>query len=368
MSLLAKRLFIILVFFSSFAISPTTGSNDPSAQYKLSASYSVPKKSPKLKLRVTEIPQELGWIQKDLDGNTVLPRKGSIIVFESTENLKISSLDNSFNYLPAGTKFWARLNTVADAKSFNRKGKIKLDFYQAQIPIDSGSKQMDLEGISFDSQAKSKPLTNSLKSISRVGAYTLGGALSGPFVALSITGSGLLGLGALSNPYVLGGSSALGGALGLVYGISKKGSDYTLEPGSELNLELKEPWQLEPISLDKTALDQQAQINNSKFEMKITQVSKTKDLFDEKALKIKLNYKNLSKEKLFYTNFLLIDSMGKEFYPANHREDEYSTDGLPPEGSLELVYSSDFLNAIHSLRVLTSYNQKLLCEQKIFIK
>jgi hypothetical protein len=361
------RLSLILV--SLLFLQPSYGESKDA--YKLSASYSIPKKTKNLKLRVTEIPQEFDWIEKDLDGKTIMPKQGSLIVFETIETVSIYSSDGSTNYLPAGTKFWAHLDTSSNAKSFHREGKIKLDFFQAQIPIDFGGSKTSLENVHFDSQANSSVIKNSLKSISEIGAYSIGGALAAPLITLSISGSSLLGIGMLSNPYVLAGSSTLGGAAGLIYGIKKNGTEYTLEPGTEIKLDLKEPWRLEDITLKSSkepiALNN-TNVSNSNFKLNILEVSKTKDLFEDKAIKIKLYYENLTKEKLFYSDFVLVDSMGKEFYNSKRISDDYSIDGLPPKGNLELVFASNFIKAVHKLQIRRSFNQDILAEHKILIK
>jgi hypothetical protein len=331
------------------------------ASYKLQTSYSIPKKTQNLKLRVLEIPKEFDWIDRDLDGKTVLPTKNSIIVFETIENIAVSKSDGMVNYLPAGTKFWAKLNSVSDPKSFHRDGKINLDFFQAQTPAKS---KVELANISYDSS--SNPVSQSGSALLSVGAYALGGALAAPLITFSITGSKLLGISMLSNPYVLAGTSALGGAAGIIYGIKKKGSQSVLEPGTEIELSLKENWKFDEVVVNN--LEQNPITLNKNFNFNILKISKTTDIFDDKAIKILVEYENFLSEKLFYNNFVLLDSMGKEYYPSNQRNQDYSLEGLPRKGTLELIYASDFLKAIHKLQVRKTYNQELITEQKIILK
>lgn len=358
----------LILLISFFSIQQSKSIPAENTTYKLSTTYSISKKNKNLKLRVIEIPQEFNWINKDINGKTQLPPKGSIIVFETIENTRIYVSDNTPAYLPSGTKFWAYLNSSSEAKSFHRQGKIKLDFFQVQMPQDFGGSQTKLEDVSYYSNNHSNIATQSLKSIAEIGAYCLGGALAAPLATLSITGSNILSLGALANPYFLAGSSAIGGAAGLIYGIKKNGPDFILEPGTEIKLDLKEPWKLSEVSVSKINSDLLNTDENKNFQIKITKISKTEDQFEDKALKIALDYENNSKEQLFYNNFVLVDSMGKEFYPSNHRSDEYGIDGLPSKGSLELFYASDFIKAIHKLEVRKTFNQAKLAEQKIIIK
>jgi len=364
----ANPLIIIFCLASLLTINSFQACLSSNSTYKLSTTYCISKKNKNLRLRVTEIPQEFNWINKDLDGKTQLPKKGSVIVFETIENTRIYDSDNLPAYLPAGTKFWAYLNSATNAKSFHRQGKIKLVFFQVQMPKELGGSQIDLDVISYDSQDHSSIVKKSLSSVSTIGAYSLGGALIAPLITLSITGSNLLSFGAVSNPYFLAGSSAVGGAAGLIYGITKKGSQYTLEPGTEIKLDLKEPWKLSEISVKEINPGTSEPKRSEDFQIKINKITKTKDQFEDKALKISLDYTNNSNEQLFYDNFVLVDSMGKEFYPSNNRSADYGIDGLPLQGSLELVYASDFIKAIHKLEVRKTFNQAIIAEQKIIIK
>ncbi len=358
----SKKLFYRKIFFRLFIIFILILETSPAiAVYKLQASYSIPKKIKKLKLRVTEIPKEFDWIDKDLDGKTVLPKKNSIIIFESIEDIELTSIDGQPSYLPSGTKFWAKLNSVSSAKSFNRDGKINLDFFQAQTPANP---KTNIEAISYNSG--SNPITKTGSVLKDLGAYAIGGALAAPLITFSISGSGLMGLGLLLNPYTLAGVSALGGSAGLAYGIHKQGSQRVLEPGTEIQISLKETWKFNEIAVN--APPQNSKPSKQEFDFNILKITKTKDVFEDKALKILISYQNFINEKLFYNNFVLVDSMGKEYYPSNQRADDYSLDGLPSQGTLELVFASDFLKAVHHLQVRKNYNQKIIAEQKIILK
>lgn len=336
-----------------------------SEQYKLGASYNLAKIKD-IRLRVTNIPQEFTWITRDLDGKVEPLKEGSLVVFENVEAIEIAGQGGNKIALPEGSKFYAKLSSADDAKKFHRKGKVKLKFYEIQAPMAQGTKIIKMDEAQFDSSAASTVVSDSLKAVAKVGAYSLAGAVVAPLVTFAISGSGILGLGLLSNPYVLAGSSAIGGAAGLIYGLQKKGEEYRLEPGTEIKLSLNESWTL----MNKDSMVNNAPIAeaNEKFKLDVLNVKKSRDVFDDKCIKVSLSYENNTGENLHYTNFLLVDSMGKEFYPSLNRLDDYSSDGLPKKANLDLYFASDFINAIHKLEVRRSHDQKPLAAQRIVLK
>jgi hypothetical protein len=364
-SRLLKSIYL-LVFFSAQSVLAVDNIEVPAAKYNLGTTYTIAKLK-NIKLRVTSIPTEFSWINRDLEGKVIVPEEGSVIVFENLEPIKMSDLDGESSQFPEGTKFYARLSSKTEAKKFHRKGKAKLMFFQIKVP--GMEKEIKLDGTEFSSQDSTNVIGDGLKAIGKVGAYSLGGALAAPLMTFAIAGSGVLGLGLLSNPYVLLGSSAVGGAAGFVYGLQKKGDDFILEPGTEIKLDLGEPWKLAgSMTHDQQALVAKQNQINDKFKLDILKIKKTRDIFDDKCIKVSVSYENNTGEDLHYTNFLLVDSMGKEFYPSIPRLDDYSSDGLPRKANIDLYFASDFINAIHKLEVRRLHDQKLLAEHRIVLK
>jgi hypothetical protein len=172
-----------------------------------------------------------------------------------------------------------------------------------------------------------------------------------------------------SNPYALGGAAALGGGIGLVYGIKRQGKAFVIEPGTEIGLKVNDAWlisqQLEPNLTQGSTL--KASIND-KFKLEILDVKKAKDEFGDICLKISLHYDNQTKEELRYTSFQLIDSMDKEYEPSISSFDIDIFGALPNQANLNLYFATDFPNAVHQLRVLRYRDQKTLAEEKVVLK
>lgn len=331
---------------------------------KSSISYTV-KKTKEVKLRITEVPSFHGMIERNDDWSVKLPKIGSEIIAENIEDIEIEDSFGAKQILPAGSKFYAKIAAKEEAKSFWRKEKVKIAFYKVEIP--GAQINFDSTDTNFDSQKNSKPIFNTLANIGKASLYGLGGAVAAPIAVFSITG--LLGAGLLLNPYVIGGSSALGAGLGLAYGIKRKGDHFDISPGSDIRIDLPNNWQLQEI--DKSlASNQPPDIHedNPNFDLKILNVKKSKDSFGDKCIKVSFEYDNRTKEELHLSSFKLIDSMGRDYYPSIDNLSSSSISGLPTKGILELSFNSEFLKTRHELVVLRRIDQKRLASSAILLR
>lgn len=373
---------------------------------KIKLEYSIPK-SQKIKLKITEIPKKYPWIERDDDGSTSIPEVDSIIVAENIDDTKIYDDKGNFFIIPSGTKFYAKLKEVKEPKSFWRKGEVKLDFYQMATGAYTliGESQMTLENfddkhyiqpktnnnlvsstlnpnaLSYDSQKSTNHFKNAAENIGKTGAYAITGAILAPLAVYSISSAvgGIASIGAVSNPYVLGSAAAIGGGIGLIYGIKKEGKKFNLEPGKVIEIQISDPWLLtqsfDKLNIEKNTLPQetiakQQQPNSKDFTVLINKIKQGRDEFGDRLIKISLHYKNSSNEELRLSSFQLLDSMGKEYEPLYKSEilNKKTFGELPPEADLDLYFSSDYPNAIHYLRVLRQYDQKPIFTTKLSIK
>ena len=242
------RKIILILLISLFSLNNSCLAQEPE-KVKLGASYEVKKKQV-INLRVTQVPKKYPWIEKDLDYKTINPEFNSVIVAENVEALELTDEFGDKYTIPKGSKFFAKVTGLVPAKSFWRKEKVRLDFYALAVsdgkfdeyfeetsfqnyngknsvqPLDtSASIQFDND-LKFDSR-KDENLKDVLSNIGKLGGYTLGGAIAGPIMLFSI--SSVLGavttVSAFSNPYVVGGAAAIGGAVGLAAGIMRNGDD-----------------------------------------------------------------------------------------------------------------------------------------------
>jgi hypothetical protein len=354
--------------------------------FKAGIQYEMPK-TQKLELRITQVPKKLPWLERDDAGKVLSPEADSIIVAQNTEDIKLTDQFGSSRILPKGTKFYARVIETKPAKSFWRKGSAELRFfamdshgneeiYSPHYSIgeyngkDSIQPQQNSNAIKFDSElsykSQERNFTDNIESLSAVGAYAVAGAIAAPLLIFSA--SSLLAkaaaVSAISNPYVLGGVSAIGASAGLAYGIMKKGKEINLEPGSELVISLEDPW-LIVQALDETQATESTQAENTLFDLQILQIKKVRDDFGDPSIKISISYENKSELELRYSSFQLVDSMGKEYEPNYSSVSREIFGELPKKATLDLIFNVDFPKTMHQLRVLRMHDQKAIAVTNI---
>lgn len=359
---------------------------------KAGVKYSIPKDQ-KIELRITKVPKKLPWLERDDDGKVEAPEEDSVIVAQNIEDLEITDEYGTKKIIPQGTKFYAKVLETTPAKSFWRKGKAKLEFFAIDpygaeekfkpdysmskyngkdlVEIKPGAGHVEFEG-ELDYKSKGNGVKDTLTNISETGGYAVAGAIAAPFVVFGVTkGLGtLFAFSAVTNPYVLGGTAAVGATAGLAYGIMKKGKTINLEPGSELEIELANPWMvvsaLEDAEAKKKELAKQEQNNN--FELKVLEVKKKRDEFGDQCLRVSIHYENKTKEELRYSSFQLVDSMGKEYEPSISSFDGSIFGELPKKGNLQLYFNTEFPKTLHQLRALRIYDQKALATADVVLQ
>lgn len=331
----------------------------------------------KLQLRVSRVPTEFGWVDRDIEGNLIPPKLGDVVVSQTTEDIMLA--DNY--YLPQGSKFYGRVVDLNEPKHFLRDGNIGLEFYK--IEVNHNEIELGEDAFSFNTDP-GPSVKSKLGKLGTVGAYAVGGTLAGAYLTFAIGGVALA-----SNPYVIGGAAGAGAAFGLASGIFKKGKLYDLEPGTELDLTLNNTWllKLEENGMLNTAMAHMKDSINSKdyklkhdpkiksqelslkqpVDLEVLKVKKSKTAFGTKALAVTLNFKNNSKEELRYSSFKLVDSMGKEYEPSPHKLDDSLFGSLSKEGQLKLYYAVEFLKAPHTLKVVKRFNQEALSEIDVLL-
>ena len=361
---------------------------------KLGAQYQIEKQQ-SIDLRITEVPKKYPWIEKDLDGKTKNPEMDSIVVAENVKAIKLKDPYGDYYTLPAGTKFFAKVGNVIPAKSFWRKEKVQLDFFAIAVSdgkydeffeetsfssyngkkiiqpnIATNSVKLD-ESFNYNSAKQNKSFKDALKNFGKLGAYTIGGAVAGPVMLFSI--SSIIGVAtsvsALTNPYVLGGSAALGAGVGLVSGIVRKGDSVRIEPGKKLKVSIADTWAITKI-LDedlKNKSELVAEKINHNFVLDILKVKKVRDIFGDVALRVSFYYKNKTDLDITYTSFQLIDSMGKAYEANVDSITESFLEELKPEGQITLSFTVDYPNAPHQLKVLSPRRRQTLAYKELYL-
>jgi len=350
--------FLLLVICSELKAADIKGKVTP---HKGTVEYHL-EYDQEIALRVTKIPTQYGILNKDLEGRISALKIGDTLILENTEEL-IFTGDKNFT-LPSGSKFYARMKDYKGAKSFHRDAYALLEFYQVEINNPQGTDTQILikpGELTTDNTDANNALSNKAEKITKAIGYTMGGALAAPLITYQILGSSL----AFTNPYVLSGSSSLGAALGLAYGLSLKGKEFRLIPGSEVKVKLNNNWFLKEISNAKIhTSNSNDKPSNPDFLLKINEVKRKGSAFNQKCLKINLTYENNTQEELRYVSFKLLDSMNKEYFPES-TDSINELSELPNHGRLNLLFCVDFPKAIHYLEVMGLSNYKILIKEKI---
>ena len=360
---------LALICFSFLSLLGTGFAKDSTQTLQSNIEYRL-EYDAEIPLRVTEIPSEFGMINKDLNGKVEPLKKGDELILENIYDIKVfeyldkKKLPTSETViLKSGTKFYARVINSESAKSFNRDGFIELEFYKIETSLDdSAQRSLRLEKgeLLIDNLAERESFSNKASKVAKTAGYSLGGALIAPLVTYKI-----IGLLTFSNPYVTAGAAATGAALGLAYGISSKGKNFNLEPGSELKLKLNSDWLLSrwtENSVTETKLNSVKIEPSTKAKLQVNKVKKSGSYFNQKCLKINLDYENLSEKSIRYISFRLVDSMNKEYLPENASLGE-----LNNIGNLNLLYCVDYLKAIYTLELHSIDDYQLLASEKIIL-
>ncbi|MFM7459091.1 MAG: hypothetical protein ACKO3R_10630 [bacterium] len=347
-------------------------------EYKLEYDEEIP-------LRVTQIPTDFGMIEKDMEGKLIPLNTNAEIVLENIYDIRLSensSFDNqqgsiSKILLPKGSKFYAKVKSSELAKSFNRDGFVALEFYKIEVS-NSTSKSQSIsipQGVlKADNMEMRESFSNKASKVGKALGYTLGGALIAPLVSYQIAG-----VLAFSNPYVTGATATTGAAIGLACGITSKGKNFNLEPGSEIKLKLNNDWLLSELD-SKSSISTKAQENIKeptriepktelapKALLKINKIKKTDSNFNQKCLKINLDYENKSTETIRFLSFRLVDSMNKEYFPDGDSFKGGQLAELPRGANLDLTYCVDFSKAIYNLELRGVNNYELLASERVVL-
>lgn len=361
---LQKSTTIIFCLFLLMGMLPTQA-REGRLTLKTQAEYFIPK-GEKIKIRVSQIPSKYPWVDRDLEGKVLPPKLGDVIISESYEDLVIGP----GKVLPAGTKFYAYVKRITPPGRF-KKGNVILNFFKAELNQNSVALNQDVEN------DHNSIIGNSASKLATVSAGAAGGALAGVFLTYQIGGTA-----AFSSAYVPAGAAALGAGLGIASGILSRKGIKTVEPGSELQLELDNDWVLS-LAKDRDGKPKIASTKSSQapsrtkvkqqtsapgVEINVTKVKKKKNLFGDKCLAVTFDYKNNTKNRLRHSSFKLVDSMGKSYEPSPHSMQDNLFGELPRFGTLTLYYAAEFLKAPHNLTAVKQYNQKVLGSQPVVLK
>ena len=207
--------------------------------------------------------------------------------------------------LPKGTLAHGIITQSGDPKRLGRDGFVSLRFDYLVTP---DGRHIPIEG---GMSTKMHPLKQFGKIVATDAGYTAVGGVAGGWFALNTLGiEGAIA----SHGYTIAGGAAIGGTIGLVMSLYRKGKNALITPGDQIKIRLKTPVEL-PVYRDEALI--QEELEYPGFTVHITNVKYEKDPFGEpNTIKLSLRVENLSDKTFSGMDITLTNDMKQVFYPS----------------------------------------------------
>ena len=207
--------------------------------------------------------------------------------------------------LPKGTVAHGKIYQTKEAKRLGRDGYVSLKFDYLVTP---DGRKIEIEG---DMSSKMNPVKQFGKIVATDVGYTAVGGLAGGWLALNTFG---IEAAIASQGYTVAGGAAIGGTIGLVMSLYRKGKNALIAPGDEIRIKLKTPVEL-PVYRDEALVQEELQYPG--FTVHITNVAYEKDPFGEpNTITLSLRIENLSDTTFSGMDINLTNDMQQVFYPS----------------------------------------------------
>ena len=207
--------------------------------------------------------------------------------------------------LPKGTLAHGTVIQTQEAKRLGRDGFISLKFDYLVTP---DGRKIPIEG---GVSTKQNPVKQFGKIVATDVGYTAVGGAIGGWVALNTFG---IEAAIASQGYTIAGGAAIGGTIGLVKSLYRKGKHASLVPGDQIKIKLSAPIEL-PVYRNE-ALTQE-EIDYPGFSINITNIEYKKDPFGEpNTIELSLRIENLSDKTFAGMDITLTNDLGQTFHPS----------------------------------------------------
>ena len=170
---------------------------------------------------------------------------------------------------PAGSVAHGTITEIVEAKHFSRDANVTLNFDYIATP---DGREIPIKA---KMTTKRNPATNALVLTGKHVGYTAAGGAVGGIMALNAFG--LTGAIA-SHGYTVAGGAAIGGTVGLIAAMSRKGDEVLLAQGDEITVRITDSIEL-PVFNERALIEEE--IRNDDLLVKITSVRLEKDPFGE---------------------------------------------------------------------------------------
>lgn len=207
--------------------------------------------------------------------------------------------------LPKGTVAHGIITQTREARRLGRDGFVSLKFDYLVTP---DGRKIPIEG---GMSSKLHPVKEFGKIVATDVGYTAVGGIAGGWFALNTLG---IEAAIASQGYTIAGGAAIGGTIGLVMSLYRKGKNALISPGDQIKIKLKAPVEL-PVYRDEALL--QEELDYPGFTVHITNVAYEKDPFGEpNTITLSLRIENLSDKTFSGMDIALINDMQQIFHPS----------------------------------------------------
>lgn len=207
--------------------------------------------------------------------------------------------------LPKGTMAHGIITQTTEAKRLGRSGSVSLKFDYLVTP---DGRKIPIEG---GMSTKMNPVKEFGKIVATDVGYTAVGGVAGGWFALNTLG---LEAAIASQGYTIAGGAAIGGTIGLVMSLYRKGKDALIAPGDQIKIKLKAPVEL-PVYRDEALV--QEELEYPGFTVHITNLEYDKDPFGEpNTIVLTLRIENLSDKTFSGMDIKLTNDMQQMFFPS----------------------------------------------------
>lgn len=213
--------------------------------------------------------------------------------------------------IPKGTIVHGIIQTIQDPKRLNRDGFIATIFDYMVTP---DGRQIPIQGSLSTRENLAK---GTIKNVAEHAGVTLVGGALGGLMAIN-----LFGLESLiaSHGITAAGGAAVGGAIGLVSMLNKKGDVANLKPGDEFEIKMLESIDLPVFSENAFKEDD---ILFEGLEVDIYSAKFTKDPFgDDDYITLQLKIDNSTMHDFYPFDIALVDDIKKIYYPSPFSEND----------------------------------------------
>lgn len=207
--------------------------------------------------------------------------------------------------LPKGTVAHGVITQSGDPKRLGRDGYVSMKFDYLVTP---DGRHIPIEG---GMSTKMHPLKQFGKIVATDVGYTAVGGVAGGWLALNTFG---LEAAIASQGYTVAGGAAIGGAVGLVMSLYRKGHNALIAPGDSIKIKLTAPVEL-PVYRDEALV--QEELEYPGFTVHITNLEYGKDPFGEpNTIVLSLRIENMSDKTFSGMDINLTNDLQQVFYPS----------------------------------------------------